>query len=140
DLFSQNGLPDLFIKGFPFSQMDIKGTIKDNNLIIDYAIIKGKGLNLFGSGTIDLDHMDADMIILVAPLKTIDTMVSKVPLIGKAIGGKGAAIVAFPIKIKGQIKDPEVTVLSPDAVGGAMIDLVKNTLMLPFHILSPIFP
>jgi len=140
DLFSKNGLPDLLTEGFPFSQMDIKGIIKDNNLIIDHAIIKGKGLNLFGRGKIDLDDMDADMIVLVAPLKTIDTIVSKVPLLGKAIGGKDATIVAFPVKIKGQIKDPEVTVLSPDAVGGAMIDLVKNTLMLPFRILSPIFP
>ncbi len=140
DLFSKNGLPDLFTEGFPFSRMDINGIVKDNNLIIDHAIIKGKGLNLFGRGEIDLDDMDADMIVLVAPLKTIDTIVSKVPLLGKAIGGKDATIVAFPVKIKGQIKDPEVTVLSPDAVGGAMIDLVKNTLMLPFRILSPIFP
>ena len=140
DLFPKNGLPDLFTEGFPFSQMDIKGNIKDNNLIIDHAIIKGEGLNLFGSGKIDLDDMDSDMTVLVAPLKTIDTIVSKVPLLGKAIGGKDAAIVAFPVKIKGQINDPKVTVLSPDAIGGAMIDLVKNTLMLPFHILSPIFP
>jgi hypothetical protein len=140
DLFSKNGLPDLFTKGFPFSQMDIKGIIKDNNLIVDHAIIKGKGLNLFGSGTIDMDDMDADMTVLVAPLKTIDTIASKVPLLGKAIGGKDATIVAFPVKIKGQINDPKVMVLPPDAVGGAMIDLVKNTLMLPFHILSPIFP
>ncbi|MEA3386312.1 MAG: AsmA-like C-terminal domain-containing protein [Thermodesulfobacteriota bacterium] len=140
DLFSKNGLPDLLIKGFPFSQMDIKGIIKDNNLIIDHAIIKGKGLNLFGKGKIDLDDMYVDMIVLVAPLKTIDAVVSQVPLLGKAIGGKNATIVAFPVTIKGQIKDPEVTVLSPDAVGGAMIDMVKNTLMLPFRILSPIFP
>ncbi len=140
DLFSKNGFLDLLTEGFPFSQMEIKGNIKDNNLYIDQAIIKGEGLNLFGSGTIDLDDMDADMTVLVAPLKTIDTIVSKVPLLGKAIGGKDATIVAFPVKIKGQITDPEVTVLSPDAVGGAMIDLVKNTLMLPFNILSPIFP
>jgi len=78
--------------------------------------------------------------VMVAPLKTIDTIVSKVPLLGKAVGGKDAAIVAFPVKIKGQIEDPEVTVLSPDAVSEAMIDLIKNTLMLPFRILSPIFP
>ena len=140
DLFSQNVLPDLLTEGFPFSKMDIKCNVKDDNLIIDHAIIKGKGLNLFGSGKIDLDDMDSDMIVMVAPLKTIDTIVSKVPLLGKAVGGKDAAIVAFPVKIKGQIKDPEVTVLSPDAVSEAMIDLVKNTLMLPFRILSPIFP
>ncbi|MCK4426103.1 MAG: AsmA-like C-terminal domain-containing protein, partial [Deltaproteobacteria bacterium] len=140
DLFSKNGLPDLFTEGFPFSQMDIKGNIKDNNLIIDHAIIKGKGLNLFGSGKIDLDDMDSDMTVLVAPFKTIDTVVSRVPLLGRAIGGKDAAIVAFPVKVKGQIKDPNVTILSPYAVSGAMINLVKNTLMLPFNILSPIFP
>jgi hypothetical protein len=140
DLFSKNGLPDLLTEGLPFSQMDIKGNIKDNNLIIDHAIIKGEGLNLFGSGKINLDEMDTDMTVLVAPLKTIDTIASKVPLLGKAIGGKDTAIVAFPVKIKGQIKDPEVTILSPYAVSEAMIDLVKNTLMLPFRILSPIFP
>ena len=140
DLFSSNGLPNLFTRGFPFSLMDIKGDIKDNNLIIDYAIIEGKGLNLFGSGTIGLEHMDLDMTVLVAPLKTIDSIISKVPLLGKVIGGKDAVVVAFPVKIKGKIKDPEVTTLSPDAVGGAMVDLVKNTLMLPFQILSPIFP
>ncbi|MEA1867901.1 MAG: AsmA-like C-terminal domain-containing protein [Thermodesulfobacteriota bacterium] len=140
DLFSKNGFPDFLTEGFSFSQMEIKGNIKDNNLYIDQAIIKGKGLNFFGSGTIDLGDMDADMTVLVAPLKTIDTIVSKVPLLGKAIGGKDATIVTFPVKIKGQIKNPEVTVLSPDAVGVAMIDLVKNTLMLPFRILSPIFP
>jgi hypothetical protein len=140
DLFSKNGFPDLLTEGFSFSQMDIKGNIKDNNLIIDHAIIKGKGLNLFGSGKIDLDDMDSDMIVMVAPLKTIDTVVSKVPLLGKVIGGEDTAIVTFPVKVKGQIKDPEVTVLSPDAVSEAMINLVKNTLMLPFHILSPIFP
>jgi hypothetical protein len=140
DLFSKNGLPDLLTEGFPFSKMDINGNIKDNNLIIDHAIIKGKGLNFFGSGKIDLDDMDADIIVLVAPLKTIDTIISKVPLLGKAIGGNDATIVTFPVKIKGQIKDPDVTVLSPDAVSEAMINLVKNTLMLPFRILSPIFP
>jgi hypothetical protein len=140
DLFSKNGLPDLLTEGLPFSQMDIKGNIKDNNLIIDHAIIKGEGLNLFGSGKINLDEMDTDMTVLVAPLKTIDTIVSKVPLLGKAIGGKDTTIIAFPVKIKGQIKDPKVTILSPYAVSEAMIDLVKNTLMLPFRILSPILP
>jgi hypothetical protein len=120
--------------------MNIKGNIDDNKLIIDNAIIKGQGLNLFGSGEIDLGNMYTDMTVLVAPLKTIDTIVSKVPLLGKAVGGKNATIVAFPVKIEGQLKDPQVKVLSPAAVGEAIIDLAKNTLMLPFNILSPILP
>jgi hypothetical protein len=140
DLFSKDGFQDLLAKGLSFSQMNIKGNIDDNKLIIDNAIIKGQGLNLFGSGEIDLGNMYTDMTVLVAPLKTIDTIVSKVPLLGKAVGGKNATIVAFPVKIEGQLKDPQVKVLSPAAVGEAIIDLAKNTLMLPFNILSPILP
>jgi len=140
DLFSKKGISDILKSGLFYSRMGVEGVVKDNNLVINKAIIKGKGLNFFASGNVDMGKADMDIDMLVSPFKTIDTLVSKVPILGRVIGGKDASVIAIPVKIKGQIRDPKVTVLPPDAVGKAMIDLVLGTLKLPFKILSPILP
>ncbi len=140
DLFSKNGISDVLKSGLFYSRAELDGVVRDNNLVINKAIVKGKGLNFFASGRVNMAKADLDINMLVSPFKTIDTVVSKVPILGRVIGGKDASIIAIPVKIKGQIKDPKVTVLPPDAVGKAMIDLVLDTVKLPFRILSPILP
>ncbi|MBU0484652.1 MAG: AsmA-like C-terminal domain-containing protein [Proteobacteria bacterium] len=140
DLFSSSFLPDMKEEGFKYSKLDIKSHIKNNNLVIDQAIINGKGLNLFGRGKINLVEATTDITMLVAPLKTIDSIISSVPIIGRVIGGKDATLIAIPVGIKGALKDPEITVLPAKAIGESIIHLVTGTLKLPFTILSPILP
>jgi AsmA-like C-terminal region len=126
-------------KGFPFSQMTIDTHIEDNNLIVDRAIIRGEGLNLFARGHIDLADYDADLALLVAPFKTFDTIISKVPIIGGPIMGEYGSRVNIPVAIKGPISDPIITPLHPEAVGEALLNIVKDTFLLPYNIiLKPI--
>ncbi len=122
--------------GFPFSQMDIDTHIDANNLIIDRAIIRGEGLNLFTRGEIHLDDYDADLTLLIAPFKTFDTIVSMVPIIGQPIIGEDGSRVSIPVAVKGPIADPTITPMHPEALGGAIFDLVKDTFMLPYNILN----
>lgn len=140
DLFTSNGFPNFEEKGFAYSELILETHIKDNELIIDKAVVRGEGLNLFARGKLNLGTRQADITLLVAPFKTLDAIVGKVPLVGRIVGGKEAAIITIPVGIKGDIRDPDVTVLAPDAVGEGVLNLVKNTLLLPFHILSPILP
>ena len=140
DLFTASEAPNVEKKGFPYSQMDLEADIKDNRLIIRKAVIRGEGLNLFARGEMDLLTLDADFTVLIAPFKTIDAIISKVPLIGRVIGGKNATIITIPVGIKGPINDPRVIPLQPSAIGVGLLNLVKDTLMLPFNILSPILP
>ncbi len=140
DLFSKDGISDVLKRGLFYSRAELDGVVRGNNLVINKAIIKGKGLNFFASGRVDMAKADLDVDMLVSPFKTIDTVVSRVPILGRVIGGRDASIIAIPVKIKGQIKDPKVAVLPPDAVGKAMIHLVLDTVKLPFRILSPILP
>ncbi len=127
---------DLSKKGFPYSRMDIDTHIEKNKLILERAVVHGEGLNLFAKGDMNMDDLHADITLLIAPLKSIDTLISKVPIIGEPIIGEDGSIVAIPVTIKGPLNDPKITALHPEAVGDAVWGLVKDTMMLPFNILK----
>ncbi len=140
DLLTSSDTPGSSAKGFAYSELDLSGDIVDNELVIDKAVIKGEGLNLFGSGKINLTTYETDCTIMIAPFKDIDTIISNVPLVGRAVGGENATLIAIPVGVKGDLRDPKVTVLAPSAVGEGILNLVKKTLLIPFNIISPILP
>ncbi|MBA3002956.1 MAG: AsmA family protein [Desulfurivibrio sp.] len=127
-------------KGFPYTNLLFKAYVKENELIIDEAVIRGEGLNLFAKGKMNLSTFDLDVVVMISPFKTLDAIVSKVPLVGRVIGGETATLVTFPVGVTGKASDPQVTLLPPSAVGEGLLNIVKRTLLLPFHVLSPILP
>ncbi len=127
-------------KGLAYQKLDIATEIKDNLLRVKKIILKGKGVNLTGRGTVNLKDNNADLTFFIAPLKMIDSVVTSIPLIGKAIGGKKESILTFPVGVKGSLKSPEVTALPASAIGKAALEFVFDTLTLPFRIFSPILP
>lgn len=122
-------------RGYPYSRIDLDSHIKDNTLIIDRAIILGEGINLFARGEIGLADYEADLSLLIAPFKTFDTIISKVPILGEPVMGEYGSRVNIPVAIKGPIADPTVTPLHPEAVGKAFLDLAKDAFMLPYNII-----
>jgi hypothetical protein len=125
---------DLSKKGFPYSQLDIDTHITKNKLILESVVVHGEGLNLFAKGEMNMDDLDADITLLIAPLKSVDTLISKVPIIGEPIVGEDGSMVAIPVAVKGPLNDPKIMALHPEAVGDAVLGLVKDTMMLPFNI------
>jgi hypothetical protein len=137
DLFEQS-IENTGKRGFPFSQMDIDTHILANNLILDRVIIRGEGLNLFARGEIHLDDYDDDLTLLIAPFKTFDSIVSKVPIIGEPVSGEYGSRISIPVAVKGPIADPIITPMHPEAVGDAFFNLLKDAFMLPYNILKPL--
>lgn len=138
DLFTTQPLPKLGDDGFAYSSFEIESRIKDNQLLIEKAVVKGTGLNLFGQGKIDLQSGQADLIIMVAPLKTIDAIITHLPLIGPVAGGKDQALLSIPVGLKGDLRDPNVTLLPPEAIGEGIVNLIINTFKMPLAIFSPL--
>jgi hypothetical protein len=138
DLFTTQKLPQLGDDGFAYSSLEIDSQIKDNQLLIEKAVVKGKGLNLFGQGKIDLQSGQADLIIMVAPLKSIDAIITNLPLIGTVAGGKDKALLSIPVGLKGDLRDPTVTLLPPEAIGEGIVNLIVNTFKMPLAIFSPL--
>jgi hypothetical protein len=127
-------------KGFAYTDLHLKTHVKDNDLIIDEAVVRGEGLNLFARGKMNLSTFEMDVVVMISPFKTLDAIVSKVPLVGRVIGGETATLVTFPVGVTGKASDPQVTLLPPGAVGEGLLNIVKRTLLLPFQILSPVLP
>ncbi len=127
-------LRDYRESGFPYSQLDIKGHVESNNIILDKARINGRGLDMLGEGRVNLATLDSDFTIYVIPLKTIDSVLNMVPVIGRAVGGRKGHIVTIPISISGEITDPEVNVMSAKAVGLSTLNWIGDTLLLPYDL------
>jgi len=71
----------------------------------------------------------------VSPLKTVDTVVRNIPLVGNILGG---SLVSIPVKVTGDINDPTVVPLSPSAVGSGLLGTMKRVFQLPFTLTQPL--
>ncbi len=129
--------PDLNKEGFPYKTAAITGTIEKGRLTIETGVIDSPAMKIFFEGTEDLVQRKHDLTIVVAPLKTVDMLVGKIPLV-KDVLDKGALI--YPVKIIGSWQEPALTLLSPTAVGGQVWGVVVRTLKLPLTILEKILP
>jgi hypothetical protein len=138
DIFSGVDMPDFDNKGFAYSKVDITSHVEDNTFYIDKVFVDGEGLNIFGQGTIDLSDWSVDLTIMLAPLKTMDAILTSIPILGKVVGGTDKAVISIPVSLKGSLIDPTVTLLPAEAIGEGLRNLVANTLMMPFQILSPL--
>jgi hypothetical protein len=86
-------------------------------------------------GDIDLVAKEMNLLILVAPFKTVDRIVEILPLIGGVLGGK---LISIPFRAKGDLIDPNVYALPPTAVGSGILGILERTLKLPLTIIQPI--
>ncbi len=86
-------------------------------------------------GEIDLVEKKMNLLILVAPFKTVDRIVEILPLIGKVLGGK---LISIPFRAKGDLDDPNVFALPPTAVGSGILGILERTLKLPITIIQPV--
>jgi hypothetical protein len=129
-------LTDLEKEGFGYKKIKIKTKIKKGQLKFKEISMDGNTLTLTGKGTIDLNNNALDLTLLVAPLKTVDRLVDKIPLVGDIIGD----IISIPFGVKGDVKDPKVVPLSPSAIGADLMGIMLKTLKLPVKIFQPILP
>jgi hypothetical protein len=106
-------------------------------LNIKESVIDGSSMTLVGKGDINIKEKTIDLEILAAPLKTVDFILKKIPLVREITGG---SLVSIPIKVKGDISDPGITYLSPMAVGSGLLGIMKNTIQAPFKMFEPLIP
>lgn len=130
-------LPDIKQEGFGYNSFKIKADIQNGKLILNEVVIDGTAMEIVGHGSIDLTNKHVDAVALVAPLKTVDFFVKKIPLVRNILGG---TFISIPFKIKGPLDNLNVTPLAPSEVGKGLLRIMKRTLHLPVDIIQPILP
>ncbi len=126
-------LPDLGEEGFVYNSAKAKIKIENNSIIIEEGVLDGKVMNIVYTGVITLADKKVDGTALVAPLKTVDSIVKHIPIVGYVLGGN---LISIAFSLKGDINDPEIGFLPPTAVGEGLVGMMKRTLNLPLKIID----
>ncbi|MGD9042583.1 MAG: AsmA-like C-terminal domain-containing protein [Desulfobacterales bacterium] len=107
-------VPDLGGEGFAYNTMAANAVFEDGKLIIKESTIDSPSMGIACEGHIDLIKEKVNLIVLVAPFKTVDRIVKHIPVVGHILGGK---LVSIPFRAFGNLDDPDVFPLEPTAVG-----------------------
>ena len=128
-------LPDMGRDGFAYQSVRIKGDMKNGKLILREAVVVGSTLNLAAEGQIDFTNNTLDVTVLVAPFKTIEFILSKIPVIRHLLANR---LITVPVRLTGDLNNPDVTPLDPAAIGQNLLGIMRGILSLPFKVLDPL--
>jgi hypothetical protein len=131
--------PDFAQQGFQYDTFIITGELRDGYIYLKEAVIDGPAMKIVGEGKINLVKGEADITVLIAPLKTVDTIIKNIPIVGKIITGKSGTFISVPFSVKGPIDNAKVTLLPPEAVGSGLWGVLKRTLQTPVKTLESAF-
>jgi hypothetical protein len=84
---------------------------------------------------VDLIRRTIDGRLLVAPFRTMDRIVSFIPVVRTVMGGN---LVSVPIQVTGPLDDPKLSPLAPSAVGKSLVDMMTRTFRMPVQIFDPL--
>ena len=119
---SFSGMLDLLKgDGLVFSHFDAPFSYKNKTLQITDAKMFGNVIGLTASGTINRVSEDIDIKGIVSPAYSLNSMVGKIPLLGKVLAGKDGTIFAADYTITNNIDDPKISInplslLSPNSI------------------------
>jgi hypothetical protein len=126
-------LPDMTKDEFIYNSITAKATLQDGKAILNEAILDSPSMQIISQGYLDYIRNELDLIVLVAPFKTVDWVVKKIPLVRRVLRG---TLIAVPVKVSGDLADPKVSPMSASAVGSSLFDVMKRTVKLPFELME----
>ena len=107
--------------GLVFSHFDAPFTYKNKILTINEAKMFGNVLGLTADGTINRRTSAIDIQGIISPAYGLNSLMGRIPLVGKIITGKDGTVFAVDYDISDTIENPKIninplSILSPNAV------------------------
>ncbi len=131
----RGALPDLVNEGFAYKTIEAELKIEGSTLNFERVVIDGSSMNIVSKGKVDLVSGQVDLEVLMAPLKTVDFILGKIPLIKDITKG---SLVSIPLKITGDIDSPKIVYIPASAVSSSIFSILKGTLEAPVKIIQPV--
>ena len=119
--------------GFAYNSISAKADLKDGKIIIQEGIVDGLTMDITSSGTVDLVDENLDVVVLVAPVKTLNTILQKIPIVKRLTKG---GLIAVAIKLEGDFADPQYKKHPTTAVGSNLLEMMKKTADAPFKVID----
>ncbi|WP_321493220.1 AsmA-like C-terminal domain-containing protein [uncultured Desulfobacter sp.] len=125
--------PDLKQQGFGFKKMTANAEVKDSVVHIEKAFIDADDMAIMAEGWVDPLNDALDITFLVAPFKTIDTIIKNIPIVNTIMNGR---LASFPARAYGKLSDPTVMPLHPAAVQKGLLNLLEDLVKTPVRLLE----
>lgn len=129
-------LPEMDSEGMPFKSLSATGSLKNGVLSTEDLFIKSQSMNLTLVGKLDLKDQQMDMVLGAQPLRTVDKVVTHIPIAGWILGGKEKALITTQFEIRGKATDPEVTAIPFNSLSKKVIGIFKRLLRLPEKVIT----
>lgn len=120
-----------------YNKLKISGFIKKHKIQLDEGMLDSSVIGIVVSGYLDINSDYLDLNAFVSPLKTVSWVVRRIPILGYVLGDH---LISIPVKISGNVKDPQITFLSPSAIGSEAAGIIERFFKLPIMLVTPIFP
>jgi uncharacterized protein YhdP len=124
-------------KGAAYDSIKVKGNLQGSKFMMKEMVMNAPWMKLVAQGDIDPIRQEIDLTLILAPLKTVDQIVSHIPIVGYILGGD---FISIPVRVRGDLKDPQIIPLSPSVVGEELLGVMKRTLTVPFKLIQPVMP
>jgi hypothetical protein len=129
--------PDLDREAISYKNLKLRGVIREHKIQIEEGMLDASFMEIIARGYFDLNNETLDFNAFLSPLKTVNKVVRSMPVLGYVMGG---SLISIPMKISGNMKDPQITFLSPSAIAAETLGLVERIFKLPIKVVEPIFP
>ena len=128
-------LADITKQGIGYHTIAVEAEIKESIIHLKKAVIDANNMALIFNGWIDPLNDQMDLTCLIAPFKTIDTLIKHIPVVNTMLGGR---LISIPARATGPISDPVITALNPSAVGQGLVNMLEDILKTPVRLLEEI--
>ena len=125
-------IPDLSTEGFHYDSFIVKGTMENGILAINPAKLEAPIMEIVSHGTIDIPQKKLNLLVLVAPLQTVNR-IQNLPIIRTILPSSLAAV---PVEVTGDFSDIKVKTLSMGAVGTRTFGVMVDVLSTPVRVLE----
>jgi uncharacterized protein YhdP len=131
-------LPDMSQEGMPFNRLKSNFSLKKGILTTDELFVDSNAMNLSLVGNADLAEKKLDLVLGVKPLRTVDKIVTQIPIAGWLLTGEEKALITAHFEIKGESEDPEVTPIPITSVSEQVLGIFKRVLGLPGKVVTDV--
>lgn len=128
--------PDLDREIIGYTALKLSGVIREQRIQLEEGMLDSSVIEIMARGHLDLKNETLDLNAFVSPLKTVNKVVRMIPVLGYVLGG---SLLSVPVKISGNMNDPQITFLSPSAIGSETLGIVERIFKLPIKLVEPVF-
>ncbi len=129
-------LPDMARDGMPFNKITASIAVKDGILTTRDFFIDSNVMHVTTVGSIDIVHETINTLIGVQPLQTVDTIVSRIPVVGWILSGGDGSLITTYFEAKGSWKDPQVSAIPVSSMAKGTLDIFRRVFELPVRLFT----